>query len=341
MRIYISMRTNKKALLILCVCLLTPSCHICDARQINLRSLETNNVLKVVWSVTNIRMDDNNRGSNVIGAPNRIIINGWKIGAIPTGTIIGLDSTNGDTVWTVPNGTNSDKIIAQDEVLYRGTSGIATVQSYNVENGELLWQRRLPLAHSTSDLYFADHNIFVDTNNDKFFTLNESGEILDSLQETDRIFLAINNILFLKGNYDIEAVELTSRNKLWKLEIADDYTYAPIFENGTIFLRTWSIPTFIYSIDQVTGNVNWKVSNKLLSNLYIQGEKMYFISSDGYLVVIDKYSGNEILRVKFSPEFDLNKQNGGYFIAGDPTNNVLAVSFGDNAQILGLKILDP
>jgi hypothetical protein len=65
------------------------------------------------------------------------------------------------------------------------------------------------------------------------------------------------------------------------------------------------------------------------------------VSEDGYLVALDRATGDEISRVKFSPEIDLNKQHGGYFITGDPTNNILAISFGDNTRIMGLEIKNP
>jgi outer membrane protein assembly factor BamB len=139
----------------------------------------------------------------------------------------------------------------------------------------------------------------------------------------------------------IKAVDLSSNTKLWLQEIDDRYTHVPIFNDGEIFLRTWSTPAKIYSIDQYTGKVNWVVSQDAFSNLCLLGKEIYFTSINGDLVAINRYTGNEISRLKFSPQFDLDKQVSGYYVACDPTSNVLAISFGDNNQIMGLKVIKP
>jgi hypothetical protein len=56
------------------------------------------------------------------------------------------------------------------------------------------------------------------------------------------------------------------------------------------------------------------------------------------LVILNRFSGDEIARLKFSPVFDVTSQISGYYVAFVPETNVLAVSFGDNSQVLGLKI---
>ena len=154
----------------------------------------------------------------------------------------------------------------------------------------------------------------------------------------NRTFLAIDDILYLEYNSGIKAVRISSKEELWRVELDNRYTDAPIFDDETIFIRTWHSPPSIYSVDQYTGEIHWKVSQDVHSNLYVLGEKIYLLSIDGSLVTIGRNTGEEISRAKFSPAFDLNKQNGGCFVCGDPTNNVLAVSFGDTGQINGLKI---
>lgn len=113
------------------------------------------------------------------------------------------------------------------------------------------------------------------------------------------------------------------------------------FDGGEIFLKTKNSSPLIYSIDQYTGKLNWVSTQTLQSNFCLIGDKVYFTTPDGELVAINRYSSIEKSRVKFSPVFDLNKQIGDYYIACDTTNNVLAISFGDNTQIMGLKILNP
>lgn len=326
------------------ISLLTLSCYAIESRQdhpVSLRSLETNNEFEVIWNISDVHMSDNWERSNIVGAPGKIIIGGGQKGDIPNSTIIAVESVSGDNVWTKRFAKSGYKMIVQGENLYRGTVGTVIVQCYCTNSGELLWDTRLPWTHSTGDIYFAENKIFVYTIDSEFFILNEEGEILDNFSETFRTFLQIDNILYMEDVLAIKAVDFYSKEELWLLEIGKRYRQAPIFTDGTIFLSTWLNPADIVSIDRFTGEINWKVSQDVLSNLYVAGERIYFISFSGHLVIIDRYSGEEISRVIFSPPFDLSKQNGGYFVTGDPTNNVLAVSFGDNTQIMGLKIKNP
>ncbi len=331
------MKTNKSMMfIIIVVSLLTFSCFAIESRQDtpgSLRSLETNNEFTVIWTVSDIYE------YSMVGAPGRIIIHGWKSGDIATSRLIALDSTNGDTVWTTSKSIDGI-IITQDEFLYHGTSGTAKVRAHDTKTGDLLWDTRLPWAHSVDTLSFGEGRIYVHTNDFEYFILTNQGEFLDKFRETFRVFYQTDNVLYIEDVLGIQAVDASSKEKIWGLELGTRWSI-PIFDGGTIFLSTLSKDGDVLSVKQTTGEINWKESQDVLSNLYVVSENIYFISYSGHLVTLDSYSGEEISRVKFSPSFDLDQQNGGYFVTGDPTNNVLAVSFGDNAQIIGLKIENP
>jgi len=275
----------------------------------------------------------------IVDSPGVFIVEGWN--NQQSLSLFSFDSVSGEMLWQTPfNSYMPGDMVSQDAIVYRGTSGAANVQSYDAENGKLIWKTNLPWAHSTSEIYFADNKIYVFTSDNMFFTLNKQGKILNSRHETFTTYVEIGNILYLEENISLKAVDSTTREELWRVKTDDRFTHSPIFSDEEIFLRTWAVPSFVYSIDQKTGKVNWKVSQDVLSNLAVSDDKIYFISFDGYLIVLDRDSGNELGKVKFSSPFDLTKGTDGYFISVDPTNNVLAISFADNSQILGLKILN-
>lgn len=302
--------------------------------------LETNDEFEVIWNLTEINIGTSERRPLIVSSPGKFIVEGWDSGTALS--LMAFESVSGDKIWQTPfNSLMRGQIISQDSVVYRGTSGASNIQSYNADNGKLRWKTSLPLAHSTSEIYFANNKVYVFTSDNMFFILNEQGEILDSRHETFITYMEIGNILYLEENISLKAVDSTTREELWQVRTDDRFTHSPIFHDGAIFLRTWAIPSYIYSIDQKTGKINWKVSQDVLSNLTISKDDIYFISFDGYLVVLNRYSGNEIGKVKFSSTFDLTRGTNYYYIAADPVNDVLAMSFGDNDQILGVKILNP
>jgi outer membrane protein assembly factor BamB len=231
--------------------------------------LETNDKYEVIWDLSYIHVMDNNERPMIVNAPGKIIVEGVKNGELQP-SIIGLDSMSGDVIWQIKIGNAGDDIITNNNILYRGTSGTAEVQAYSVENGKLLWKTRLPWGHSVSDLYFAENKIFVYTNNDIFFILNEQGEILETIHTTDRMFLETDGVLYMEGAFSIKAVDLASRTELWHVKLDNDYYHAPIFENGTIFIDTSAVPPSVYSIDQSSGGVKWKVSQTISSKFVIQ-----------------------------------------------------------------------
>lgn len=304
--------------------------------------LETNSEYEVIWDISNIRIAGlpNYSLPALIGAQQKIIVQGMEKDSIPQMKVFALDSLSGKIIWTL-DGQDWGYIIIQDNIMYRGTFGTATMQAFNSENAELIWSTRLPWAHSTSDIYFSEHKIYVQTNDDEFFVLNEQGKILDNYRESFRIFLESNGVLFMEDNLAIKAINPKTKKELWRVNLSERYRNAPIFKDETIFIRTWSIPTKIYSIDQSSGDINWVLHQNILSNLCVLGEKIYFVNLEGYLVAINQNSGEEISKVKFSPGFDLDKQIGSYFVTGDSANNVLAISFRDNTQIIGLRIVNP
>ena len=304
--------------------------------------LEQNDNFEELWTMSEIRLGGGDQRPTVVGGGGKVILQGLKKGTYLNSAIVGLDSITGKIIWQIPaTGSGPGEKIIQNNVLYRGTSGTAAIQSYNIENGELIWQTWLPGGHSVVEIYFAENKLFAYTSDSEFFVLNEEGMILDNFQNDLRVFLEMNGVLYVERNFAITALDSSTKNEIWQSEIEDYYTHSPIFDNGTIILRTWVTPAYIYSIDQYTGRVNWKVLKDVLSNLYVSNGKIYFLSSDGFLVVLDKKSGNEILRLEFSPAFDLKGQYSGYFVSGDSDNDVLVVSFGDNTQIIGLRISDP
>jgi len=187
---------------------------------------------------------------------------------------------------------------------------------------------------------YSDNQILVHTDDAECFVLDNEGKILANFQETFKVFLKDGDVLYMESATGIQAVNSSTEEKFWGLETGF-YSSIPVFSDKAFFLNTFSENGYILSVSRETGSINWKAIQNVLSNLYVTDDKIYFVSSDGYLVVLDKHSGKEILRNEFSPPFDLNKQSGKYVVTGDPANNVLVIAFGDNTQITGLMILNP
>lgn len=313
-----------------------------QTKTIPLYALEDNSEYIVVWNRTDISANPDDQRPPIVGGSGKIIVNGRKNEPLASRKIYGLDSLSGEILWNA-NDADSGQIIIEGEYLYFGTVGGAKVISYTIDNGELVWSTSLPWTQSVAEIYFAENKLFIYTSDFEFFVLNSNGEILsNSSDESFRVFLEMNDLLYMESLLAIKAVNVSSRQEVWSLNLGDQYTHSPVFSDGTIFLRTWNgSDVSIYSINQMTGAVNWKVSANAISNLYVARNKLYYMSWDGCLVSVDKNTGNEISRVKFLPEIDTNATTGGFSITGDVVNDIIAVTFAGNDQLMGIKVINP
>jgi len=133
----------------------------------------------------------------IVSSMGKVIVEGWRAGNALS--LFAFDSLTGDTIWKTPLTFDTlGYIISQGTVIYRGTFGSADAEVYNANDGKLIWKTNLPLAHSVSEMYTANNNIYIFTNDNMFFILNEQGKVLDTRHETFTTYLEIGNVLYLE-----------------------------------------------------------------------------------------------------------------------------------------------
>lgn len=342
------MKLRKPFLLILALNLLLLAC-LCNLslprQPIPDRTLQANDEYEVLWTDT----ADSGCEFNVplAAIPGVVFFETFTGISLsePLGAprVKAVDSLTGELLWQIDPQFYAAILVAQEDVLYRAVLGkSAQVTAYQADSGALLWKTELPpRTNMPVSMYFADNKLFVSTANDRYFVLNAQGEIITERNRQAQIYLEMDGILYLQGAA-FKAIELASETERWQVSV-DDYgfVHAPVFDAGTIFLRGRH-SGLIYSIDQSTGQVNWKVKQKIYSNLFVDSKRVYFVDRDGYLVSLERESGVELSKVKFSVPFDPNtSQDVDHCITGDLANNVLVMSFYDNKQSLAVKIIRP
>jgi outer membrane protein assembly factor BamB len=294
---------------------------------------------EIIWGKSNIKLFDTRNDPMMVTTPNKLILEGKQSGDSRI-YIFAFNTLDGARLWQTEVDSSPAELLVSNVVLYRGTGGAGHIQSYDIENGKLLWDTGLPRAHSVVNLYSIDGNLFANTNNGLSFVLNKDGVILESIRTIDGIFYETAETIYLGEANAIKAKDKSTGVVRWHLDLDGTLELSPIFDKNTIYLHTSGLPNnIIYSIDQSSGIVNWQLSTHAISNLYKADSKLYYLTTDAYLVSLDSQSGQEIERVEFSPPFELNGYGytGKYYVTADPNNDIVVVSFGDSNQILGLK----
>jgi len=300
-------------------------------------TLEENNVYEEIWKV-----DD---GSFISGTSNSTIINGgdvfYYIGskAFQGAYISSIQSKDGQEKWRtfVYSHSGGDFIYADGYLFFAGDTNPKIV-SLN-ESGQILWKDSV-WSKMVTDLNYADGRLFVYTSNSNFFEFNEQGEnLLGRTYSSDRIFLIEDNQKYLWRVYHFISENVSTSEPIWDVEIGGLIQGKPVFDGDTIYFVVRRNGSNFFSLNKETGAVNWKKEYYVISNLCVMESKIYFIDYDGYLVEIDKSTGELLTKVKINPEINVSQRS--YYLAGDSRNNILALGFPSRSQIIGLKIKNP
>ena len=187
---------------------------------------------------------------------------------------------------------------------------IAKYYALNLNNGEIKWSKN-NLAPFNSQIKIHKNKFFIIdfSNTLRCFSLEDGKELWNIKTENSLIrsqkklsMVIVKNLLYFKNSIgDISAVDIKDGDLLWQLPTQNSAIYDSSFSLETSDLITDGNTLFFsnnknqfFSIDLKTGSFNWE--NKVNSNLRpsLIGNYIFTVSSEGYLVVIEKNSGNII-----------------------------------------------
>ena len=201
--------------------------------------------------------------------------------------------------------SNNDKfLIAADN--------LAKYYMLNIKTGDLIWSKNNLAPFNSQIKIHKDKFFIVDFSNTlRCFSLKDGTELwsvktqnsLIRSQKKLSIVIVKDKIFFNNSIGDISAVDLNKGELLWQLPTQSSLIYESAFslknsdmitDDDTLFFS--NNKNQFFSIDIDTGSFNWeaKINSSLRPTLV--GNTLFTVSSEGYLVIIDKNSGN-ILRV--------------------------------------------
>ncbi len=199
---------------------------------------------------------------------------------------------------------NNDKLVIADN--------IANYYALDIRNGELLWSKHNLAPFNSQIKIYKDFFFIVDFSNTlRCFSLKDGKELWTIKTESSLIrsqkklsMVIVENQLYFKNSIgDISAVDLKQGELLWQFSTQSSLIYEAAFSLETSDLVTDGNTLFFsnnknqfFAIDLETGSFNWE--NKVNSNLRpsLISNYIFTVSLEGYLIVIDKNSGN-IIRV--------------------------------------------
>ena len=189
---------------------------------------------------------------------------------------------------------------------------IAKYFALDINTGELLWSKNNLAPFNSQIKIFKDKFFIIDFSNTlRCFSLRNGEELWNIRTENSLIrsqkklsMVIVNNLIYFKNSIgDISAVDINEGELLWQLPTQSSLIYEAAFSLETSDLITDGNTLFFsnnknqfFSIDLGTGSFNWE--NQVNSSLRptLVGNYIFTVSLEGYLIVIEKNSGN-IIRV--------------------------------------------
>ena len=202
---------------------------------------------------------------------------------------------------------------------------IAKYYMLNINTGELVWSKNNTAPFNSQIKIYKDKFFIIDfTNTLRCFSMKNGKELWNFQTETSLIrsqkklsIVIVKNIIYFNNSLgDISAVDINSGDLLWQLPTQKSTIYEAAFsletsdiiadENNLFFSNN---NNQFFSIDLNSGSFNWE--NTVNSNLKptLVGNYLLSVSLEGYLIIIDKITGNIIKVTDVFTKFDPKKRN--------------------------------
>ena len=180
----------------------------------------------------------------------------------------------------------------------------------NLQSGDLVWSKNNTAPFNSQIKIYKDRFFVIDfTNTLRCYSMKNGEEIWNFQTETALIrsqkrlsMVIVEDVIYFNNSLgDISAVRINDGELLWQLPTQSDVLYESAFSLETSDIITDNKDLFFsnnknqfFSIDIKSGSFNWE--NSINSNLRPSVVENFIISVslEGYLIVIDKITGNII-----------------------------------------------
>ena len=180
----------------------------------------------------------------------------------------------------------------------------------NLETGDLIWSKNNSAPFNSQIKVYKDRFFLIDfTNTLRCYSLKNGEELWNFQTESALIrsqkklsMVIVEDVIYFNNSLgDISAVKIDDGELLWQLPTQSDLLYESAFSLETSDIITDKKDLFFsnnknqfFSIDVKSGTFNWE--NNVNSNLRptVVDNFIITVSLEGYLIVIDKITGNII-----------------------------------------------
>jgi outer membrane protein assembly factor BamB len=293
-----------------------------------------------LWSRTGIAIRLNRSDALMQGFASKVFVVTGQDFEYGGSRILAIDTLSGNVLWqreiVLPA-----SIIMSNNQLYAGFYN--KIEILDPPTGSLVNAIEISNVGVIYNIFATNQNLFALTNSGRWLTYNIDNSTY-SLSEPFlpyTPFLIENGIMYFREAGIYKARDTKTQSILWEYPLDEAANVHPLITKDMIII--FAQTENIYGLDKSTGTLKWKVNAQIISNIAADESRLYFLTNDGYLKVLDMKSGQEIEKLEFNPlSFALNNPSseniiGAYDLWVDAENDIIIVSFGDSCQLMALK----
>ena len=192
------------------------------------------------------------------------------------------------------------------------TDDISKYYALNISNGDLIWSENNTSPFNSEIKIYKNKFYVTDSENilhcfslkdgTKIWSFKTENVLIKSQQKLS-VVISDNIVYFNNSIGDITALNADSGKLIWQLPTQNNNVYAQSFslkssdlvvDNKTIFFS--NNRNELYSINSKTGLLNWQQQVNSIMRPIIVDDIIFTVSFEGFLVIIEKISGN-IIRI--------------------------------------------
>ncbi|MFZ2097058.1 MAG: PQQ-binding-like beta-propeller repeat protein [Anaerolineales bacterium] len=306
-------------------------------------SIQNVSDLKLLWSLENIYTEQDDFNPRMIANFGNVAFLG-SLTQNPARNIIRLNGLNGNQIWLKTQDQErgyTNIITMSNDGLYIGNGGFPEISKYAFCTGKNLWSQNLT-GRGIGYIYMVGDQVQISTDPFIFAILNaDNGELIQRKKGED-IFVIMTDETYIPGGMnELKAVNTSTGQLIWDIELDHQLRLAPIFTDQIIFVRSGKVIGTVYAIDRNNGQEIWKTTDNIISNIALASSGyLYVLTRDGELLEINGTTGDASREAFFSNSpFGLNGDiiAGGYELAYDNSLNIIYVLLGDSRQLFALQ----
>ena len=235
------------------------------------------------------------------------------------GTVLQFDKRS-KLIWKKNYYTKSEKKsnpilqFANDKKFLIVADNLSKYYMLNIETGDLVWSKNNTAPFNSQIKIYKDRFFLIDfTNTLRCYSIKNGQELWSFQTESALIrsqkklsMVIVEDVIYFNNSLgDISAVRINDGELLWQLPTQSDVLYESSFSLETSDIITDNKDLFFsnnknqfFSINIKSGSFNWE--NNVNSNLRptVVDNFIVTVSLEGYLIVIDKITGN-IIKVTY------------------------------------------